>query len=265
LARVHAPQYKETLFSRLYPGKQHSSPTYIPVLKALDQFLPFDESQKRGTVLRSDSGFGGDDNINFALSQQWQVLTKGSGGRRPAAFAQRIAPGSWLTLRPDDRWVAYAVDPPTYVHPVQHLVLRWRTPKGRLKHSTVVCSILGWSMPQVIAYYDDRGACETEIQADKGGLKLCKRRKKRLSAQETLVLLTDVAHNTLAWVSHWMFPHGPLATFGPTRFIEDILTIPGHLIFRGEQLIEVQLNERHPYATQTAIGLERLLNHFGCP
>lgn len=234
-------------------------------MKALAEFLPLDESQKQRTILRSDSGFGGDDNVNYALGQQWQVLTKGSGGRRPGAFARRIAPDDWLTLRPDDRWVARAVDPPTYVHPVQHLVLRWRTPKGRMKHSTVVCSVLDWSMPQIIARYDDRGACETEIQADKGGLKLCKRRKKRLPAQEALVLLTDVAHNTLAWVSHWMFPDGPLAAFGTTRLIEDVLAIPGHLIFDGERLVEVQLNELHPHAAQTATGLERLLDHLGHP
>ena len=234
-------------------------------MKALAQFLPLNESQKQRTILRSDSGFGGDDSVNYALSQQWQVLTKGSGGRRPGAFARRVASDDWLTLRPDDRWVARAVDPPTHVRPVQHLVLRWRTPKGRMKHSTVVCSVLGRSMPQVIGRYDDRGACETEIQADKGGLKLCKRRKKRLPAQEALVLLTDVAHNTLAWVSHWMFPDGPLAAFGTTRFIEDILAIPGHLIFDDERLVEVQLNELHPYAAQTATGLERLLDHFGHP
>jgi hypothetical protein len=235
------------------------------VLKALTQFVQFDESRKQRTILRTDSGFGGDDNVDYALSQQWQVLTKGSGGRRPGAFARRVASEDWLTLRPNDRWVARAVDPPTYARPVHHLVLRWRTPKGRAKHSTVVCSILDWSMPQIIARYDDRGACETEIQADKGGLKLCKRRKKRLSAQEALVLLTDVAHNTLAWLSHWMFPDGPLAAFGTTRLIEDVLAISGHLVFDGERLVEVQLNERHPYAAQTATGLERLLDRFGHP
>lgn len=35
LARVEAPQYHETVFSRLYPGKQDSGPTYIPVLDTL--------------------------------------------------------------------------------------------------------------------------------------------------------------------------------------------------------------------------------------
>jgi len=235
------------------------------VLKALTRFVRFDKPQKQRTILRTDSGFGSDDNVNYALDQQWQVLTKGSGGRRPGAFARRVASEDWLTLRPHDRWVAQAVDPPPYVRPVQHLVLRWRTSKDQIKQSTVVCSVLDWSMPEIIAHYDDRGACETEIQADKGGLKLCRRRKKRLPAQEALVLLTDIAHNSLAWISHWMFPDGPLATFGTTRLIEDILAIPGRLIFDQERLIEAQLNERHPYADQTAMGLERLLDHFSHP
>lgn len=179
------------------------------------------------------------------------MLTKGSGGRRPGAFVRQIPSDGWLTRRPDDRWVARAVAPPTYVRPVQHLVLRWRTQTGELKHSTVVCSVLDWSMAQVIEHYDDRGACETEIQADKSGLRLCKRRKRRVAAQEALVLLTDVAHNALAWASHWMFSNGPLACFGTTRLIEDVLAIPGHLIFNQERLVEVQLNELHPYAPRS--------------
>ena len=62
-----------------------------------------------------------------------------------------------------------------------------------------------------------------------------------------------------------MFADGPLTEFGPTRLIEDTLTIPGHLIFDGERLVEVQLNELHPHAAQVALGLERLLAHFGHP
>ena len=221
--------------------------------------------QKQRTILRTDSGFGADDNLNYALAEKWQVLTKGSGGQRPNSFARQVAPTDWQVLRPDDRWVARAVKPPTYAEPVQHLVLRWRNQTGGLKHATVVCSILAWSMTEVIKHYDARGTCETEIQADKGGLKLCKRRKKQPSAQEALILLTDIAHNLLAWSSPWMFPDGPLAQFGTTRLIEDVLAIPGHLIFDDEQLVEVQLNELHPHASEVAQGLERLMAHFGHP
>jgi hypothetical protein len=135
---------------------------------------------------------------------------------------------------------------------------------SRLVEDALVCSVLDWSMAQVIDYYDDRGACETVIQADKGGLKLCKRRKKRAAAQEALILPTDVGHNTLARMSHLMFPDGPLARFGTTRLIEDVLGIPGHLIFDKSQLVEVHLNELHPHAAEVA-GLERLLDHFSYP
>ena len=80
-----------------------------------------------------------------------------------------------------------------------------------------------------------------------------------------MILLTDVAHNLLAWTSHWMFPSGPLAGFGPLRLIEDVLTLSGHLRFEDQRLVEVQLNVRHPHATAVAAGLERLLILFGWP
>jgi hypothetical protein len=265
LARVHAPHYHETLFSGLYPGNQHSSPTYIPLVRALDAYLAVAPAAKRRVILRSDSGFGADANINYALRHGWHVVTKGSGGRRPKAIVGRVADDAWYELRANDRWVARVSDPPAYARPVQYLALRWRTQKGELRYATVICSVLEWSMVEVIGQYDARGACETEIQADKGGLKLCRRRKKQQAAQEALILLTDLAHNLLAWLAPWMWPSGQLASFGTTQLIDDVLAIPGRLIFQHERLVEVQLNALHPYAAEAARGLERLLERFGCP
>jgi hypothetical protein len=62
-----------------------------------------------------------------------------------------------------------------------------------------------------------------------------------------------------------MFPDGLLATFDTTRLVEDVLAIPGHLIFDGEQLVEAHLNELHPHASHVAADLERLMEHFGNP
>jgi hypothetical protein len=262
---VQAPQYHETLFSQVYPGKQDSGATYIPVLKALEDFLRLPVEQKQRTVLRTDSGFGGDDNVDYALSTHWQVLTKGKGGRRPSALARRIPSADWHALG-QERWVAQVSQPPSHIHPTQCLVLCWQTPTGKIKYATLVCSVLAWNLREIVAHYDDRGQCETEIQADKGGLKMERRRKKRLAAQEAMILLTDLAHNLLAWTSRWMFPTtDPLADFGTTRLIEDVLCLPGRLIFQQNRLVEAQLNQRHPYANQVAAGLERLLAHFGHP
>ena len=264
LARVEAPQYHETVFSRLYPGTQDSGPTYMPILDTLETSLLLSQAQKQHTLLRSDAGFGSDANVNHALTAAWQVLGKGKGGRRPQAYAQQVAAEHWQDLG-HRRWVAPARAPLTYVRPTQHLVLRWQTSDGQTKYSTVVCSVLTWTLAEVIAHYDDRGACETEIQADKGGLKLERRRKKQLAAQEALILLTDVTHNLLAWATQWMFGGEALAAFGPTRFTEDVLCLPGRLLFEKQRLREVQLNQLHPHAHAVATGLTRLLAHFGNP
>jgi DDE family transposase len=203
--------------------------------------------------------------VNTALRDHWQVVTKSSGGRRPAAVIRHIPDTAWLELRQGDRWVAAAPAPVQLVRPVQWLALRWRNSRGDIKQAVVLCSVDSWSASEIIDYYDDRGACETEIQADKGGLQMGRRRKKIAAAQEVLILLTDLAHNLLAWMTPRMFPSGPLAQIGATQMIQDVLAMPGRLIFQQQQLVEVQLNQLHPYATEVAAGLERLLDHFGYP
>jgi hypothetical protein len=261
---VHAPQYHETLLSQVFPGCQESSPTYWPLVQALQSFLAFTPAQRQRVILRTDAGFGSDANINRVLGEHWQVVTKNKGGRRPRAFARQVASADWYDLG-HERWVAPAVCPVTYLRPTQSLVLRWQAAQAQLKYALVVCSILDWLPPEVIAHYDDRGACETEIQADKYGLQIERRRKKRLAAQEMLVLLTDVTHNLLAWLRHWMSPDGNFARYGPLRLTEDVLCLPGRLLFERERLVEVQLNELHPHAAEAAEAIQCLLSHFGHP
>lgn len=212
--------------------------------------------------MRSDSG--SDANVNRVLQGGWQVLAKGKGDKRPQSCAQRVADETWQDLG-NGRWVAPAPAPPVYVRPTQYLVLRWLNQTQQTKVSTVVCPVTEWTQTEIIRRYDDRGACETEIQADKMGLKLERRRKKHLAAQEALVLLVDLAHNLLAWTRLWMELPAPLASFGTLRLVEDVLCMPGRLIFSQNQLTEVQLSQSHPYANAVADGLQHLLARFGHP
>jgi hypothetical protein len=234
-------------------------------VQSVDRFLQLTPEQKARTVLRSDSGFGSDYNIEYVLDEGWHVLTKSYGGKRSARLLRELPKTDWLAVG-SNRWVAPAFQPPTYLKPVQYLLLKWLNEKGEFKQSGVICSVLDWDMAQVIAHYDDRAGCETQIQSDKGGLKMCKRRKARLDAQESLILLTDIAHNLLSWASTWMFPAGLFKTFGTTRWVEDIFAMPGGLIFNDQgQLLEIHLNRQHPYSEAVAEGLERLLDRFGHP
>ncbi|MEZ4767743.1 MAG: transposase [Caldilineales bacterium] len=136
-------------------------------------------------------------------------------------------------------------------------------PADQVQH--YVCSVTEWTQTETIRRYDDRGACETEIQADKMGLKLERRRKKHLVAQEALVLLVDLAHNLLAWTCLWMALPAPLSSFGALRLVEDVFCMPGRLVFSQNRLVEVQLSQSHPYANAIADGLQHLLARFGDP
>jgi hypothetical protein len=99
---------------------------------------------------------------------------------------------------------------------------------------------------------------EKEIKADKSGLWVAKRRKRRLPAQEALVLLTDLAHNIAVWSKDWIFTDPRFADYGVLRVVQDLLAIPGKITFREGQMVELKLNTLHPLAKPVLAGLTRL-------
>ena len=263
LVRVSAPAYRETLLSLLYPGARHGTTVFKPSVRAVQALLELSREQRRQIVLRTDAGLGTDENINWALTHDYQVVMKGYNGKRAQAFARRIPAEAWHALR-SDRWVAIVSKAPRYARRTQTLLLRWQTEKG-MEYATLVHSLLEHDWHTIPALYDDRGAVESEIKMDKAGLLLPKRRKKSLAAQEALILLTDIVHNTLAWTHDWMFSESRFATCGPLALVNDVFCIPGEIGLKGGQLQMVALRESHPYAAEMVVCLTKLLAFFGNP
>lgn len=262
LVRVSAPTYHETLLSLIYPGAQHGSTTFKTSVRAVQSMLQLTRDQRQRTVWRTDGGLGTDENINWALTQDYQVLMKGYNGKRATAFSRQIADTAWSPLRAD-RWVAIVPKAPRYARRTQTLLLRWLTESNQMQYATVVHSLLDQNWQTIPALYDGRGAIETEIKADKSGLLIPKRRKKHSAAQEALILLTDWAHNILAWSRHWMFADSRFANFGPVALVNDVLCMPGEVVMKGGQLQMVALRESHPYALEMTTCLAKLLEKFG--
>ena len=108
-----------------------------------------------------------------------------------------------------------------------------------------------------------RGTTEVEIRSDKsGGLGLHLRRKHSFSAQEAWIVLTDVAHNLVAWLQPWMLAGSTFEDFGPKRLVHDLFTIPGQMAFENGRLRRVALLKSHPYADEMRYCLQRLLTTF---
>lgn len=264
LVRVSAPTYHETLSSALYAGNTQAFATLKDVILAFEQQLPAAHQHRQQIIIRSDAGIGTDANINWLLWRGYHVLTKGFSHTRACAQARAVAASAWLQDGDSTRWIAPAPTPPRFGRRTKMYVLRWATPRG-WQYSTLISSIPALSPLTTWHLYDGRGAMEVEIRADKQGLRLPKRHRRQLPAQLVLVLLTDIAHNLLAWLHSATLADGPCAEFGTLRMVDDLFSIPGHLEFKGDRLSKVALLATHPLAAVMQQALTNLLNSASIP
>jgi hypothetical protein len=249
--------------SLAYPGDRHGYEYVKPALARLLGEWPWTRAQRGRVILRADAEQGTDSAVAYYLWAGFQVLVKGFSGRRALAWAARTPEGAWQAdpARPD-RWLAPAPERLRLGRRLEAYLLRWRGAGDKLAHA-ILLSTLGRPPFETWALYDRRGAMEVEIRADKSGLRLASRRKHSLAAQEAWLVLTDIAHNLLAWSGGWMLAGSAFAGFGPQRLVEDLLTIPGRLTFdeRG-RLERVALKASHPYAGEMQSCLHTLLKTF---
>ena len=256
--------YHETLLSVVFPGDRHGYEHFKPAIQSFLQYWPWPKAQRQQIILRTDAGLGIDANVSYSLWLGFQILMKGYSGKRTQAWQKRTLPDAWLrdAQRPH-RWIAPAPKKLRLGRRLDAYLLRWRNQKQQLQHATLLTTLPYEQTPfSLWNLYDERGSSETEIRADKSGLKLHLRRKHRLTAMEAWVILTDIAHNVIAWMRHWALTNTPFESFGPKRFIEDLLAIPGQLYFENGRLTKVALDENHPYAENMLVCLHNMLKTF---
>jgi hypothetical protein len=263
--RVTVPSYHESLLSLIYPGDRQAGEWFKPALQALEQHWPWSVSQRQQVIVRTDAGLGTDANINYALWRHFQVLMKGFSGKRTQAWVKQLEQPTWLEDGVRLRAITPAPVALRFGRQTHNYLLRWLSPKGQVSYATLISSLLELEPLTTLRLYDGRGADEGEIGSDKSGLLLPKRRKHSLAAQEALVLLTDVAHNLLAWLHPWALQGTPFVGFGPQRLVADVLSVPGHLVFENGRLRKVSLWQAHPYAEPLQIALVTLLRYFDLP
>lgn len=231
------------------------------MVEAAEGLLKLKEYQRRLTRWRWDGGFGTDANINWLLPRDYQGVLKGYNATRATAAARQIATEAWQAVRVD-RWVAPLAGGHRYARRTQTLVVRWLDQKELPRHALLIHNLLDWSALDVVRHYDARGGQEVEIKQDKFGLQLTRRRKRHWEAQEAWVILTDLAHNLLAWSYAWMWAGSRFEAFGYMRLVQDVLKLPGSLEFKGGKLKKVALCASHPYAAEVAACLRRLLTEL---
>lgn len=245
--------YRESLLSLLYPGSQHSSNCLVPAVQTFEQLLPLPEQYRAKVTWRLDGGFGGDLNIDWLLARLYGVVAKGCSNRRSANLVHQV--NRWQVVRPD-KVVGQVPTPEKFCRPLKTFSIRYQTAKGW--QNSYLFSTLNLPGVTTVRFYDQRGGAETEFRSDKsGGLQLHKRRKHRRDPQEVWILLTDIAHNYLAWFVRTILADSPFATYGFLRVTRDLLRIPGVIEMEQGQLLSVKLLKSSPYAEDLLACLQR--------
>jgi len=269
LGRVVATHYREVVTSQLYSGKTQLNNAFKPLVLEAETVLKLDCDKRKRTIIRTDSGGGRDEDINWLLSRNYLFITKAKSWKRAEKVCRSVK--QWYKdPKVNGREVGLALSPHSYDKPTIQIGVRSRKKDGSFSHHLMVTNI---SLPKfqqfhyllpiwfnlqlpilwyALGVYDGRGGgCETEFKADKQGLGISKRNKKKFTAQQMLVLLADLAHNLCIWVkdvlarqSNKFFPLGIL------RLVRDVFTISGQIELDGYGNINrIILNLKDPLAS----------------
>jgi hypothetical protein len=295
LGRVLATRYGEVVVDRLFDGKTQLAKALQPLMEAAAQPLALDERKRQRTLVRLDAGGGSVDDVNWLLSQGYQVHGKDYSTSRAQRLAQSVS--VWVDdPKVEGRQVGWVRLPASeYVRPVRRLAVRCRKANGQWGMGVLISTMapaevlaltqqapVSNSDPAsvLLAYvylYDQRGGgVETSFKGDHQGLGSTTRSKKRFAAQQMVILLGSLAHNVIVWAHEWLNAPAPLEPeqaqptrpscreplphYGPLRMVRDVFHMSGFLRWDAcGHLVEIVLNQDALLARRLLFSLRQLL------
>lgn len=234
---VLATHYQEIVAERLFEGKMQLSLVLQDLIGATEKALELTEEKRRRTIVRADAGGGSVEDVNWLLGRGYYIIGKDYSASRVQKLVRDVREWTCDPAEPGREvgWVPGSTD--LYCQAMQRIAVRCRKKNGQYGLGVILSNLtpaqvllLSGQDPQratdlntvMLGYvylYDQRGGgVETEIKADKQGLGTGKRNKRRFEAQQMLLQLEALAHNTLIWAREWLAPECPrIAAYGIKR------------------------------------------------
>ena len=278
LGRVLASHYAEIVVDRLFDGRTQLTKALQPLMQAAERTLKLNKARRVRTIVRVDSGGGSLDDVNWLLSRGYYVHAKDYSGRHARSLARSVL--VWFDdPHAPERQAGWVTEAPTsYVRPVVRIAVRCRQQDGQWAVGVLISNVEAADVLELtgqppsqladqeavlwacVAFYDQRGGgVETALKGDKQGLGLTRRNKKRFEAQQMLMLLGSLAHNTIVWARRWLAAP-QLRSYGMLRMVRDIFHISGYLAIDAEgYIVQIGLNPAAPLASVLVASLQELL------
>ena len=283
LGRVYASGYEEILVDELFTGDTSLVSVLTDLVSKAATLLDLDREQRARTIIRFDAGGGSVSNCNWLLEQGYAFIGKDFSGKRAKLLSYGVE--QWYRdPRSPEREVGWITEEASaYVQPVRRIGIRARKANGQWYDATLLIGNLAVDQVPVsqrsgidllsqdaqaqdllryLRFYDLRGGgVETSFHGDKTGLGLTTRRKKRVPAQQMLVLLGSLVHNLLIWYRRWLSTYAEkVAQYGLQRLVRDVCQMSGKVRVNAHgQVISLSLNPHAPLASVLIKALRSLL------
>ncbi len=114
MARTSAIQYRETVWSAVFPGNRHTVKCFQPAVLGAENALELAPERRKRTVWRMDGGAGSDEQLRWLLARQYHIVVKGTSSRRAHVLAQRVS--RWDPY--GDAWLGQVASPVDFGRPV---------------------------------------------------------------------------------------------------------------------------------------------------
>lgn len=263
LVRVFAAQYREIVWQEVVAGNTASCATLQAAVELTEQLLGLTPADRQWVRWRIDAGFGTFENICWLLHRGYQVLVKLYSPSTAAKLSRSVRQWHSVPEHPG-RECGLVTEPLNYGVATTQVAVRYPRKKGGYSYAVLVTTDAVSDPCALANEYDGRTIMESSLSGDKSGLGLEKRRCRSLAAQQVLVMLAELAHNLLTWAGQWL---GSLvkqvASLGIRRLLSEILPITGVIRWRGQRLIQIQMNGCHPFAPLLRPALAKLLGPPG--
>jgi Transposase DDE domain group 1 len=281
LIRVRAAPSQEILWEDVRPGRTAESLAVLQeAVGAVEHLLGLgdvlddplaDEAARHGRTRvewRLDSGWGGQEMIDWLLARGYQVTGKLKAWQRVAKLTRAVASDAWQPTSSPGREVAEIPSPLAFARPTHQYAVRTpaaKKPDG-FYHAVLFTTREDLTIEQTVDHYDARAGIEADLKSDKHGLGLARLRKRKLAAQRILVLLSALAHNVLLWARRWLGAAAPRLTgLGIVRLLREVWAIPGRVKLSGASPgypVRICLRLAHPRAADVGRGLRPLLDEI---
>ena len=217
LSAAFCGESSETISLYLDPGNTHCSARFDDLVK--DTLVKLsDVAKEHRLILRIDSGYGSDDNIN-KIRDKVLFVAKAYSTVRAANIAKTIKKEDW-------KEVNGCVD--VFELPImkglRHIVVRTLTSKGSFEYTMLVSNIPSGRMSaiEMFHFYNKRQTIEAFFKTCKNVYHIKNLRTRKFDGIYAFLWFVFIAHNLLSWFKSTVLSDTELEGIGTKTLIEKL-------------------------------------------